>query len=43
VNKKTIIVSQKPYDEYECVKLGTCIFAVVKDYTYHCKILTDKN
>ena len=42
VNKKIIIVSQKPYDEYEYVKLGTHIFAIVKDYTYHGTILTDK-
>jgi len=34
--KKTqfMIVSQKPYDEYEYVKLVTCNFEIVKDHTY---------
>jgi hypothetical protein len=40
---KTLIVSRKPYNKNEYVKLGTCNFAVVKDYTYHGTILTNKN
>ena len=43
VNKKNVIVSRNSHDENEYVKLGTCNFATVKDYTYHGAILTDEN
>jgi len=38
-----MIVSQKPYNENEYVKLGIHNFAIVKNYTYLGTILTNKN
>jgi hypothetical protein len=40
---KFMIISQKPYNETECVRIGTYNFAIVKDYTYFHTILTNKN
>jgi len=40
---KFMIVSPKPYNENEYVKLGTYNFAIVKDYTYFHTVLTNKN
>ena len=43
---KFIIISRKPYNEYEYVKLGTYNlynFEIVKHYIYLDKILTNKN
>ena len=38
-----MIVSRKPYNENEYVKLGTYNFEIVKDYTYFGSIITNKN
>jgi hypothetical protein len=38
-----MIVSQKPYNENEYVKLGSYNFEIVKDYTYFGTILINKN
>jgi len=40
---KYIIVSQKPYNENEYVKIGTYNFEKVKYYTYLFIVLTNKN
>ena len=40
---KFMIVSRKPYHENEYVKLDTCNFEIVKDYTYIGTILTNEN
>jgi hypothetical protein len=37
------IVTREPYNDNECVKLGTYNFQIVKDYTNLGKILTNKN
>jgi hypothetical protein len=44
-DKKTkfMLVSQKPYNKNEYIKLGTDKFEIVKDYTYLGTILTIKN
>jgi len=38
-----LIVSRKAYHENEYVKLSTCTFEIVKDYTYLGTILTNEN
>ena len=38
-----MIISQKPYNETGYVKLGTCNFDIVKDYTNLGTFLTNKN
>jgi hypothetical protein len=38
-----MIVTQEPYNESECVKLGTYNFEIVKKYTYLGTALTNKN
>jgi hypothetical protein len=38
-----MIVSQKPDNENEYVKIGTYNFAIMRDYTYFQTILTNKN
>jgi hypothetical protein len=40
---KCMIVSQKPYNENEYVKIGGYNFAIVKDYICFHTILTNKN
>jgi hypothetical protein len=37
-----VMVSRKPYNEYQYVKLGAHNFETVKDYTYLDEILTNK-
>ena len=37
-----MIVSRKPYNEYEYVKLVTCNFEIIKDHTYLGPILKIK-
>jgi hypothetical protein len=46
INKKKrlfMIISQKPYNENECVKLGTYNFERVKDCTQIGTVLMNKN
>jgi len=40
---KFVMVSQKLYNENECVKIGTYNFEMVIDYTYLVTVLTNKN
>jgi hypothetical protein len=40
---KLMIMSRKPYNENENIKIGTYSFEVVKEYTYHGTILINKN
>ena len=40
---KFFIVLRKLYNEYECVKIGTYNFEMLKYYTYLGTILTNKN
>jgi hypothetical protein len=40
---KFMIVSWKPYNENEYIKLHTYNFEIVKDYAYFGTILTNKN
>jgi hypothetical protein len=40
---KFMIVSQKPYNENEYVKIGTYNFKIVKYYTFFFSVLTNKN
>jgi hypothetical protein len=47
INKKKktkfVIISQKLYNENECVKIGAYNFEMVIDYTYLGTIVTNKN
>jgi hypothetical protein len=40
---KLMIMSQKPYNENENIKIGAYSFEIVKEYTYVGTILTNKN
>jgi hypothetical protein len=40
---KLMIMSWKPYNENEDIKIGTYSFEIVKEYTYLGTILTNKN
>ena len=38
-----MIVSQKPYNENECIKLDRCNFEIMKDYADRGTVLTKMN